>query len=193
MSDSELISTLNSLGVSGDVNIVSGSPDAAAGLTSGIAAAIIALGIIAIIGLILLLVFGVLEVIGRWRIVKRLGGHGWSQLIPVYCEWEMSKVVGLSRNFCVAITAVSGAMVLCACGRNYEMLHNLGYVAGIAGLVLSCVMLHKLSRVYGHGCGYVVGLLLLPGIFYLLLGCSSKEIEAPVKFDEDKPEAPAEA
>ena len=189
MSDSELISTLNSMGVSGDMNVVSSSSDAA----SAVAAAIIALGFIAVIGLLLLVVFGVLEIIGRWRIVKRLGGHGWSQLIPVYCEWELSKVVGLSRKFCIAITAVSAAMVLCTCGREYELLHNLGFVAGIAGLVLSCVMLHKLSRVYGHGCGYVVGLLLLPGIFYLLLGCSSKEIEVPAKFDEEKPEAPAEA
>lgn len=190
MSDQELTTLLNGLGVSGDMNIVSSQPDAAAGLLG----LLVALGLVALVAGIIFVVLGVLEIVGRWRIVKRLGGHGWSQLIPVYCEWEMAKVVGLSKKFVIAITAASAAMTLCVAGRDYELLHNLGFVAGIAGFVLSCVMLRQLSRVYGHGCGYVVGLLLLPGVFYLLLGCSAKEIEVPVKFDEEKPaepEAPA--
>ncbi len=190
MSDQELTTLLNGLGVSGDMNVVSSQPDAAAGLLG----LLVALGLVALVAGIIFVVLGVLEIVGRWRIVKRLGGHGWSQLIPVYCEWEMAKVVGLSKKFVIAITAVSAAMTLCVAGHDYELLHNLGFVAGIAGFVLSCVMLRQLSRVYGHGCGYVVGLLLLPGVFYLLLGCSAKEIEVPVKFDEEKPaepEAPA--
>ncbi len=190
MTDQELTNMLNGLGVTGDMNIATSQSGAA----GGVLAVMLALGAIAIVFALILALFGVLEIIGRWRIVKRLGGHGWSQLIPVYCDWELSKAVGMSRKFTIAITAVAAALVICIAGNDVELLRHLCFVVVIAAIVLSCVMLRQLSGIYGHGCGYVVGLLLLPGIFYLLLGCSAKEIVVPAKFDEEKPaepEAPA--
>ena len=48
-------------------------------------------------------------------------------------------------------------------------------VASICLLVLDIKMMHGISKSFGHGTGFTVGLVLLPFIFQLVLGFGSSE------------------
>lgn len=48
-------------------------------------------------------------------------------------------------------------------------------VAGVLAFVLQLYAYYGVARSFGHGVGYVIGLLLFPFIFFMVLGCSSKQ------------------
>lgn len=53
--------------------------------------------------------------------------------------------------------------------------------AGIA-FVLTVMLYHRLSKAFGHGFGYTVGIMFLPFIFVLLLGVGRSRYTRPDKY-----------
>lgn len=51
----------------------------------------------------------------------------------------------------------------------------LAYVVDIAVVVIGIMALHKLSKAFGHGAGFTVGLVLLSPIFILILAFGSSQ------------------
>lgn len=49
----------------------------------------------------------------------------------------------------------------------------------IVGWIADIVQMHKLSKSFGHGIGYTLGLLFLPSIFMLILGFSDDRYVGP--------------
>jgi hypothetical protein len=54
-----------------------------------------------------------------------------------------------------------------------SMLMAVMSISSIAVVVISIIGLHKLSKSFGHGIGFTIGLILLEPIFLLVLGFGS--------------------
>lgn len=134
----------------------------------------------ALILLLVILVFVVLFIVGRWKTVSKLGGRGWSQIIPVYTDWELSTSAGCDRALCIALTVLSAINVLGYVVKD-ETFQGISGLCALASLVVGIMVNYKVACRFGKGKGFTFGLVVLAPIFYAILGLGSA---MPVDADE---------
>lgn len=97
----------------------------------------------------------VLAIIAMWKIFTKAGEKGWKSLIPFYNWYILAKI---------------------ADGNGWKFLL---LIIPIVDIVFSIMLLHRLSKSFGKGTGFTVGLIFLPNIFYLILGLGSAQYIGP--------------
>ena len=105
-------------------------------------------------GLLGLLV-AVIVLAAFWRIFSKAGEAGWKALIPIYNIIVLLKIVGRSWWWILVLWIP------------------------IVGWVMLVIVLYDLSKAFGHGVPFTIGLLVLPFIFYLILGFGGDEYRGP--------------
>ena len=143
-------------------------------------------GLLTFIGIATLVIY-ILFIIAGWRIFKKAGEPGWKILIPIYNIYIMYKIVRMKTWFWYLImVSVLCAIVFAVYGYNpysmtdeelinYDYSANLGVTImlifySIVNIVASVIFAYRLSKVFGHGWGYAIGILLIPEVFWLILG-----------------------
>ena len=112
------------------------------------------------------LILGLIQFIGQWKMLKKLGKPGWSILIPIYNGWVYLECGGLP-----------GWLVLIP-------------VANTIGIIVATV---KIPQRFGKGVGFGLGNLFFPYIFTPILGFGSAQpIDAVQPEPEVKPDLMAE-
>lgn len=101
------------------------------------------------------LLFAALWIVALWFVFERAGRHGWAVFIPIYN----------------AITFFR------ACGKSGWWV--LLMLIPVANLVLYIIALAELSRRFGRGGGFTVGLFFLPIIFFPILAFSDNTYTNP--------------
>ena len=114
-----------------------------------------------------------LQIIGWWKIFTKAGEAGWKSLIPLYNLYILYKISWESKYFWYLLLTVVASGVVGAIGGVIGAL--LSGICSIATLVLYIMLNYKLSRSFGHGGGYTVGLIFIPWLFVLILGFGSSE------------------
>ncbi len=99
----------------------------------------------AIVSLIQLAVF-VLVIVGMWKTYVKAGQPGWGCLVPIY-----------------------NAVLLCRMGGKPGWWVLLMLIP-IVNIVIYCIVMNGVSRNFGQGVGFTIGLIFLPFIFYPILG-----------------------
>lgn len=117
------------------------------------------LGFIAILGVIILAV-AILIIASNWKIFKKSGEEGWKAIIPYYNTWTLCNIVGINPNWVFVILG-------CTLVSMIPVVSIVGVVASIYFQVLISV---SLAKSFGKDSGFGIGLLLLPVIFYPILG-----------------------
>ncbi|MDO4849782.1 MAG: DUF5684 domain-containing protein [Coriobacteriia bacterium] len=130
--------------------------------------------------LVVCIVLVVVAIAGTWKTVSKLGGRGWSQIIPVYSAWERSSAAGCERALCVAYTVLAGVAFVSSVVSN-ESLQSIAGLCDLAYLIIGVMVAYKIARRFGKGKGFTVGLVILPFIFYGILGLGSAQ---PVELKE---------
>ncbi len=102
------------------------------------------------------LVFAVLVIVGLWKMFKKAGEPGWCAIIPFVNTYKLFKI---------------------AWGSGWLFL--LCFIP-IVNIVMGIMVSIKLARAFGKGTGFAVGLILLPSIFYIILGFSDAVYYGPV-------------
>ena len=119
----------------------------------------------------------VLTVIPMWRIFTKAGERGWKALIPVYNTYILYKISWKPSMFwIVLIIAFVGSLIMTLCGDSMLLL-LLGWLIYVAALVMSIILYYKLSKAFGHGAGYTVGLIFLWLIFLYIIAFGSSEYQ----------------
>lgn len=156
----ELVTTLNADQLSGL-------------LTGGILGVI--LGGLATIGFIIWCATSILNIVGCWKIYNKLGEPGWKCLIPFYNSWVQYKY---TWNPKMAIPA----WVLPLCGNLIMQFVEegsvpalLSSVLSLAGWIITVIGYHKLSKAFGKGAGFTVGMVVMPSIFMAILGLGKSQ------------------
>lgn len=129
--------------------------------------------------IVAVLVWYVLLVIANWKIFGKAGEAGWKSIIPIYnsyvlykISWKpmwfwISLILGVVVGICNAITQSNEIVAIAI----------IAIIANIVNLVITVASLYKLSKSFGHGVGYTLGLIFLNPIFTLILGFGSSQYQ----------------
>ena len=105
------------------------------------------------VGIIIYLVLVVLTIAAIWKVYTKAGKSGWSSLIPIYATIVKMEIVGKPAIWVLLYL----------------------FLAPIFGIWVT----NLLSKSFGKGVGFTIGLLLLPFIFYPILGFGDAKYEGP--------------
>ena len=141
-------------------------------LTGLVAMAGIGIGVV----LIFSLIYWIIQIIAGWQIFKKAGEPGWKSIIPVYNTYTTYKIAWKPMYFWItlAISFVSG--ILSAMSGSV-IVTILSFIVSIAAIVIAVMFNHKLSKAFGHGVGFTIGLIFLHPIFMLILGFEKSEYQ----------------
>ena len=146
------------------------SEDTAIGLLAG---GIMGIGFSVIIAIVI--AWWVVQVIASWKIFKKFGEPGWKAIIPIYSTYVRYQAIWNSKMFAVLVVlCVLSCMNNIGAGTFVGTVFNiLSLIAAIAFVVVEVMAEHRLSKSFGHGTGFTVGLVLLGLIFRMILGFGS--------------------
>ncbi len=97
----------------------------------------------------------VLFVFGTWKMFEKAGEPGWAALIPFYNVYVLFKI-GWGTGWLFLVLLIP-----------------------FVGFVFYIILSIKLARAFGMGIGFGIGLILLPSIFYTILGLSDAKYYGP--------------
>ena len=104
--------------------------------------------------MLLYFVFLVLLLASFWKIYSKAGQPGWACIVPIY-------------NIIVLLEVVKKPIW-------WFLLLMIPFV----NIVIYLIIYHRLSVAYGKGGGFTAGLILLPVVFFPILGLGSAEYDA---------------
>ena len=109
------------------------------------------------LGLIMIIYIGVLLliIISQWKIYTKANQPGWACLIPIYNIWIWIKIIGKPGWWLLML------------------------IIPFVNIVFAIWMTNLLSKSFGKGEGFTIGLILLPLIFYPILGLGSAKYLGP--------------
>lgn len=116
--------------------------------------------------LVVALVLYVFYAICGWKVFTKAGQPGWAALIPIYNTYIVTKIVG-RPGWWVILTIIP-------------------YV----NIVFTIILAHDLSKSFGHGGGFTVGLVLLGIVFLPILAFGSSTYRGPSASSGMAPGAP---
>ena len=124
---------------------------------------------------ILALIWYLLLALGRWRMFEKMGEPGWKGLIPIYADYILYGRCWHPMLFWVSLVAA----IVSGIGGNQEHPGFLISIAGTLGSVLDAMLCWKVSKAFGHGILFTLGLILLNPIFTLYLGFGPDAYRGP--------------
>lgn len=115
--------------------------------SDGVSGGLIALYVIVSLAIAVLIIASV------WKTFTKANQSGWPAIIPIL-------------NYCV-IARISGR----------EWWWGLLTLIPCVGFVVTIILLIDLAKAFGHGVGFAIGLILLPFIFFPILGFGSSQYQ----------------
>lgn len=94
---------------------------------------------------LIFIALAVFMIVSMWIIFKKAGKPGWAAIIPIYNNVVMLQIV------------------------NKPIWWIILYFIPFVNIVISIIVVYKLSLAFGKGVGFAIGLILLPFIFYPIL------------------------
>ncbi|WP_313583800.1 DUF5684 domain-containing protein [Lacrimispora sp.] len=125
--------------------------------------------------LVFLLVVCILLLVSNWKIFSKAGKPGWASLIPFYNLYIMSDIAFGNLSYFIAVLITGGVSFF----GGFLDSSILSSLAGLASFVIYIIYCVKLSKAFGRSGGFAVGLVLLPLIFFPILGLGSAEYVGP--------------
>ena len=109
------------------------------------------------VGAILLwfVVIYAIAVIPYWVVFTKAGQPGWPALIPIYSTYILLKVIGRPGWWLLL------------------------FLVPLLNIVIAIIVLNDLSKSFGHGVGFTLGLLFLSLIFLYILAFGSSTYRGP--------------
>ena len=126
-----------------------------------------ATGIGAILGaffgviMIVAIAIAVVQIIAMWKVFTKAGEQGWKAIIPFYNIAILYKISGMSPW-----------LVLLYIGL---LIPIINIFVTIAIAVMSLYQVINLAKAFNKSTGFTVGLILIPFVFYLILGVGKSE------------------
>lgn len=114
-------------------------------------------------------------IIAQAKVNKKAGRPGWSALIPYYCNYIRADIAGNTNYFWTMLIANIASTLLTNIANNVDssglmiILSMISLVASIVSLVFFTKIQYGVSRAFGQGVGFTIGLILLPIVFYPML------------------------
>lgn len=127
---------------------------------------------VAVIAVVSIVMY-VLMVVAYWNIFKKAGEPGWKSIIPVYNSYILFKISWSTVIFW--ITLVIGFVTGILVNMDNTVATVIVSLLSIVTLVISVMQCYKLSKAFGHGVGFTLGLIFFSPIFMLILAFGSSQ------------------
>ena len=129
---------------------------------------------IAIVSMIAL-VWILFQIIAMWKIFNKAGVPGWHSIIPILNIYDLFNICwkGVYGLLFMIFSVISSLASSYYQKDPSTMLMAVMAISAIIVVVLGVISMHKLSKSFGHGIGFTIGLVLLEPIFLLVLGFGS--------------------
>jgi hypothetical protein len=113
--------------------------------------------VMALLGMMFIpiLIMAVIQAVGKWKIYEKAGKPGWAALIPIYSTIVTLEIIGKPIWWIFLIIFPCTSFIFFIWSTNL------------------------LSKSYGQSEGFTIGLLLLPFIFYPILGFGNYQYIGP--------------
>jgi len=103
-------------------------------------------GMLAVMWIFILALY-IIMIVGMWKMFEKAGREGWKSLIPIYNLYVLTEISGQNG-----------------------LLFLLILIPGVGALIWDILVAIKLAPAFGKDTGFAIGLILLPFVFYLILG-----------------------
>jgi hypothetical protein len=104
---------------------------------------------------IVILLLAIVCIVGIWKVFTKAGQPGWGSIIPIYNAYLLIKIAGKPGWWLILL------------------------FIPIVNFIMAILISLGVAKNFGKGGGFGVGLLLLPFIFYPILGFSDAQYAAP--------------
>lgn len=138
------------------------------------------------------IVIVVLTVISMWRLFVKAGLPGWKAIIPGYNIYLCFKLWSKPLYFWIALAAYIANLLISQLVTPLVMdltlsvlLAVLSFAASTVMIVFVIITLHGLSKSFGRGPGFTVGLVLVNVVFAMILAFGSS-VYNPVNLNNEK-------
>ncbi len=122
----------------------------------------------------------IIMVIANWKIFTKAGEAGWKSLIPFLNTYVTFKIAWKGSMFWAMIgSLVLGSVLTSIAGENGGILAIIGAVLSFASTIIGLISIHKLSKSFGHGLLFTLGLIFFSPIFTLILGLGKSQYIGP--------------
>lgn len=121
----------------------------------------------------------IVRIIASWKIFEKAGEPGWLCLIPFLGTYTQYKFTWDTRYFPIYVIAILAELILSRIGQPSLFIAFLFLIVTVINLVIHTISLHKLSKAFGHGVGFTIGLFVSGPIFTLILGFGSSQYQGP--------------
>jgi len=101
------------------------------------------------------LIFAVIMIVAYWRVFTKAGEAGWQSIVPIWNTIVLLKIAG----------------------RDWWWI--LLMLIPLVNIVILFIVYNDISKSFGHGLGFTLGLIFLPFIFWLILAFSSARYIGP--------------
>jgi ABC-type sulfate transport system permease subunit len=108
-----------------------------------------------VLGTLLPLAITVAVIAGLWRVFTKAGEEGWKVFIPIYNAYIILQIVGRPGWWLVL------------------------YLIPLVNVIVAIVVNNDLSKSFGKGTGFTIGLIFLPFIFAPILGFGDAQYLGP--------------
>lgn len=103
-------------------------------------------GMLAVMWIFILAIY-IVWIIGMWKVFEKAGREGWKALIPIYNMYVLTEISGQNG-----------------------LLFLLILIPGVGAIIWDILVAIKIAPAFGKDTGFSIGLILLPFVFYLILG-----------------------
>jgi hypothetical protein len=114
-------------------------------------------GLMAALGVywFVMMVIAILIIVAQWKVFTKAGKPGWASIIPIYNIIVLLEIVGRPVWWFFL------------------------FLIPLVNVVVGVIVLFDLSKSFGKGAGFALGLLFLSPIFYLILGFGGSRYVGP--------------
>jgi hypothetical protein len=106
--------------------------------------------------MIVCLVICVILIAAYWKIFEKAGEAGWKSIVPFYNTYLLTKI---------------------ATGNGWLFLLIL--IPGVGTLIWTILVAVKISKAFDKGVGFIIGIILIPYVFYPILGFGGAQYIGP--------------
>jgi hypothetical protein len=99
--------------------------------------------------------FAILMIAALWKVFTKAGQPGWAAIIPILNTYFLCKIAG-RPGWWVILTFIP-----------------------LVNFIIWIILCIDIAKSFGKGVGFAIGLLLLPFIFFLILGFGSARYQGP--------------
>ncbi len=108
------------------------------------------------IAIIIYVAIIILMIVAGWKVYVKAGKPGWASIIPIYNTLVLLEIVGKPWWWLLLLIFIP-----------------------VVNVILAIWMINLLSKSFGKGVGFTLGLLFLPFIFYPILGFGDAQYQGP--------------